>query len=229
MTGRFLVSGLFLLLSACGATPATSSSSYTPSEPSEVDNEIVVKEEFEAVWNRMVRNLATSYFVVNNISKESRLINVSFSTTNTAEYIECGTVHRSYARSGARESLEYKYTENATYREGRGIDRSGFSAVVAAIDRKTDVEGRINIYVAPHESGATAVTVNARYVLNIRRSGTEYEINSISGESTVSGQVYPSTETVGFTTNQPNRNSDGVSCYSLGKLEREILDMAGAR
>ena len=72
---------LILILGGC----ATSSINYTPPEITKIDNQVTIDEDFEIVWDRLVKNLASDFFVINNIEKSSRIINVSFSTNRSTE------------------------------------------------------------------------------------------------------------------------------------------------
>jgi hypothetical protein len=54
-----------LLLSGC----ATSSLSYNKPYEEIIENSVVVNEKFEIVWDRLVKNLSSDFFVINNIEK----------------------------------------------------------------------------------------------------------------------------------------------------------------
>ena len=101
------------------ATPATNTFEYIESSPIEVQNEALFQDDFEAVWSRLVRQLATGFFIVNNIEKESRLINVSFSSANPEDYIDCGITNRTFVRGKAVEKLEYYVAADSEYKYGR--------------------------------------------------------------------------------------------------------------
>ena len=65
-----------LLTSGCVATVPKYSPPLMSGTPT---NEVVLPENFEVVWKRLVKNLSADFFVINNIEKASRLINISFS------------------------------------------------------------------------------------------------------------------------------------------------------
>jgi hypothetical protein len=70
---------VFLLGATFGCvTPGSSSFFYNPPERPKPPNEITVEEPFNVVSDRLVARIARSFFVINNIEKESRLINLSF-------------------------------------------------------------------------------------------------------------------------------------------------------
>ena len=92
------------------------------------------------------------------------------------------------------------------------------------MDRSTALEGRMNIYVALKES-VTDVTVNTRYILTLTTSGI-FASENIFGQAGPSEMIPRSSSTISFNTNQPNKSQDGISCFSKGVLETEILEMA---
>src|SRR3546814_8710634 len=68
-------------------------SSDLPTQPS-LTNSRTVNAGFEETWDRLVRNLSSEFFVINNIEKASRIINVSFQTDAPERYVDCGVTHR---------------------------------------------------------------------------------------------------------------------------------------
>lgn len=219
-----------LSLHGC-ATPAKSTVDYSPPEPIVVPNELTVDDKFDEVWDRLVGRLAKGFFVVNNIEKESRLINVSFATTDPEDYIDCGETFRTftqYKKNSA--SVNYRVAEDSSFKWGGGMDASGMNAIVHYVDRSTSLEGRINIYVAPKENG-TNVSVNVRYILTIRLSGTTNTEHSTGRVIQSQPLQAPQPDTVSFNTNQPVKSADELAademaCVSKGVLEQQILDMA---
>ena len=206
------------------ATPATNTFEYIESSPTEVQNEALIEDDFEAVWSRLVRQLATGFFVINNIEKESRLINVSFSSTNPEDYIDCGTTKRTFVQGKTLEELDYNVAADSAYKYGGGVDPSGTAALIGYAKRSTNLDGRINIYIAPIGE-STEVTANVRYVLTIKTSAIENYEDSF-GNITLTQPGPTDTVTISFNTNQPNRTEARISCFSKGVLEVEILGMA---
>jgi hypothetical protein len=208
------------------ATPATNTYDYRASELVRVENEVTIQREFETVWSDLVRQLAKGFYVVNNIEKESRLINVSFTSSTPEDYLNCGVMKRTFQRGKETETIEYNVAADSTYRYGRGKDPTGVNAIVGTVERKTSLDGRMNIYVAPSDIG-TQVSVNVRYVLTMNTSGVENAIG-IYDQVVASQPIPPGSITHSFNTNQPNQNAEGISCFSKGVLENEVLMMAKA-
>jgi hypothetical protein len=82
----------FILISGCATKQVAAR--YVPGPQTTVQNEVIVREPFSKVWDTLVRELAKSFFVINNIEKESRIINVSFFTQTPQDYADCGRTYR---------------------------------------------------------------------------------------------------------------------------------------
>jgi hypothetical protein len=211
---------LVFLLTGC-ATPTSSTFDYKESQPIPVANEIIVDRPFEDVWDTLIGNLAKSFFVVNNIEKESRLINVDFGTDMPEEYVECGTATRTFKSKEDEVTFSYPVAADSSYLRGEGNATPHYW--VGAVDRHTDLQGKTNVYVAP-EGSNTRVSVNSRYVLSVKTTGQAKFINGLFGTVQGSRIIEPTSAKVSFNTNLPG-TSDGVLCYSKGVLEKQILDM----
>ena len=142
---------LFLLLTVplifgC-AKPGVSKYEFIPSDINKVKHEIVLNQSFDETWDALVENLTSSFYVINNIEKSSRIINVSFSSNEPEEFIECGESIRHYERGKESQDYRYKFSESTSYKIAGKTNIS--SPMTTYIDRETNLEGRINIYVAP--------------------------------------------------------------------------------
>lgn len=216
---------LIWMLNGCAAT-ATSRFEYTPPDQIEVQNEVVSEKNFEVVWDRLVKELAKSFYVINNIEKESRIINLSFATDHPEEFVDCGTSHRTFKHGRTEETYDYPVAGSSAYRiaGGRAGDFANFQ-VISSVQRRSSLEGRANIYVAPEGAGAR-VAVNCRYVLTVETSGTTDAINYYGG--VVARQPLHANFSATFNTNQlvtTDWAGVAVQCRSSGKLEGDILEM----
>lgn len=183
-----------VFLASC-ATPGVSNHQVSPPEPKTVDNERVINEPFDVVWDRLVRGLSRSFYVINNIEKQSRIINVSFSSDHPEYFIDCGRSVRTYHREVRGEQIDrtYEYQIAASSRflvagTWLFVDRYGISQEfpeTTDYTRTTALEGRVNIYVAPRSAQQTDVAVNARYVLNIGGTATVERENAVGMSSNV--------------------------------------------
>jgi hypothetical protein len=216
------------VLSGC-ATQGVSSFKYLERSPTRVANEITISKPQPRVWDGLVKELSKSFFVINNIDKESRIINLSFSSNSATDYVECGQTHRVYQQGSKKEVYDYDVAGPATFKFAASRQAHASFAYYAIVQRETSVEGRSNIYLAPDEkdSSTTIMTVNTRYILTIKTRGQAYAEH-------VNGNVFPQenlperTHTVMFNTNQPGQGGSGgemITCFSKGKLEKDILDL----
>lgn len=219
---------IILVISGC-AKPGISRYDFIPVERYEVNNEIILDQPFEATWDKLVEELASSFYVINNIAKESRLINLSFSSNDPVKYIECGESIRYYERGKDYQEYRYKVAETTSYRLAGVTNIS--SPMTTYIERRTNLEGRVNIYVAP-VGEKTKISVNVRYVLSISVRG-QHALEDKYGNLIGYEQMPQSTSTLSFSTNTENKENLGdpqnplwVSCYSTGMLEGDILEYA---
>lgn len=213
---------------AC-ASAGTQTATIAPAEANQVNNEVLVMGNSDVVWDRLVAQVSRGFYVINNIDKASRLINLSFFTESPAEYVDCGTTTRTYTRGEEHQEYRYQFAEASSFKMG---EKRSNQILTYEVNRKPKLEGRANIYVAPKDSAVTTVMVNARYVLTVDVTGV-YQTESLIG---IKGGTYPmdpSTVTISFSTNQPNKTNVGgngestfVTCYSRGKLEGEIIGFA---
>lgn len=184
---------------------ATSSFDYSPPSTSgEIVNTKIVNQPFDTVWDQLVRRLSSDFFVINNIEKNSRLINLSFTAQRPSDYVDCGLSTRSFTNAQGKRTFTYNAADSAmfTVASPQGI---AFNS-----DRRTRLEGRTNIYVAPEGAG-TLVTVNTKYVLSINVS-----LTSLDGRP-AGNQTY----LIDFSTKEPG--GDDVRCSARGIIERRIL------
>lgn len=216
-------------LGGCASMGVPSNFSYQPPALLEIANEIDVDAESGEVWDDLVEQLATTFYVINNIDKESRLLNVSYSESNQPSlYVDCGTTRRDYEYRGKVTNYNYDTADSSVYKYTGGAAADMF---VGVMERSTSLEGRANIYVAPNAQGGTTVTVNTRYIWSVDTTYTE--MITTDGESLAvrygfipqkdSSQIAFNTGRIGV--ERLPDGSDGVSCVATGKFESEILDI----
>lgn len=198
-----------IVLSACAGTTVN----YTPPNVSKgnIETERTIDADFETVWDQYVKELSKSFFVINNISKESRIINVSFSANDPTKYANCGTTTVS-SKHPARGTQTFTYLAAGSSSHWIGID--GTNHIVDRV-RQTDLEGRANIYIAPINSSKTLLRANARYVLGIhvKMSG----VTAYHQETTSSS--------ISFATQETGTSPDGITCVSKGVFENDLLNI----
>ena len=182
---------------------------YTPPTSKKVPkSDITLKKDFQTVWENTVENLTKSFFVINNIAKESNIINVSFSiNNNTKKYIDCG-----YTTLTVNDevNLVNQSTSYATY--PFVYKASPVDIYVGRGERTQSLDGRINLFIKKLENKTTVYRVNIRYILkrNLKRYTREGH------------QYLNENRTVSF--NSGDEGSFGkLRCRSTGALERQML------
>lgn len=181
---------------------------YQPSKAATFGNQKVVPKNYSRVWDEYVRELSKDFFVINNISKESRIINVSFSSNNPKQFVDCGKTKWSatHLSIGTR-SGEYEVANSS----------SRFAVIrniLVRVDRKTRLNGRANIYIAPSRGG-TLIRVNIKYALTVRVTITA-----------PNGQTRSDQAIVDFSTSTPSqRDQNSPQCSTNGALEMRLLGL----
>lgn len=218
-------------VSGCAMT-AVSSLSYQGPTLAKVENEAALAEPFSDVWDRLVRELSKSFFVINNVEKESRIINVSFSTDTPAEYADCGVSTRQTQFGNTKQKFVYNVAQRSDFTNAFQWGPYGNLPAKSIVTRIPKLEGRVNIYLAP-QSGGTAMSVNTRYVLTVSATGTVESYNAFG--TLIARQPLPPqpSSSISFDTSKPasaDWGTGGVSstitCQATGALEASILAMA---
>jgi hypothetical protein len=203
------------LLAGCASLDVTSS--YKPPQQPTVPSSITVNKPFDAAWNDFVRNLATSFFTVNTISKESRLINISLAGGGNNNFIDCGSV--TYKINS--KDWTFNPAKNATFREG------GFRSETVVEHEVTGRRGRMNIFVAP-QGTATVFEINTTYGIDMKQKGRS-AVRNIFGDVVSSDYLPTSEASFRFTTKAPDRqvlSGVEITCQASGEWEQLILDLA---
>src|SRR6266513_940375 len=82
-------------------------------------SETLVNEPFDAVWDRLVGRLATGFFVINNIDKASRLINVSYSSDAPGDFVDCGRSTRQFSFKDESQTYTYQVADSSAFKAPR--------------------------------------------------------------------------------------------------------------
>jgi hypothetical protein len=166
----------------------------------------------DAVWNASVPELGKQFFVINNLDKSSGLMNISY-TGDPERYIDCGRI-RSYVKN-AKGERTYDF---AGAKAQQSYEIMNPSVGLFFLDRRMNLEGRVNLIFEESGPTSTRVTANTRYVVTrtqtVRNAG-----NSIpqTGSDTIS---FNSGGSASFPRNAQGQSAE---CVSTGALEQEIL------
>ena len=187
-------------------------SSYTNPHHYEVQTEKIVPIAFDRFWDAYVAELSKTFFVINNIEKESRIINVSFSSNAPSEYVDCGSANRTFNHIDVgKRSFNYNVAGSSSYLYG--VENTNFYWTVHRI---TLLDGRINIFMAP-KGEQTLLRVNTRYVWSVDVSTTQ------RGPSEYKEKITFSSGKLGR--GRQEGEHPRIHCYSKGFLERTLLDL----
>jgi hypothetical protein len=183
---------------------------YTPpSPPTEIQNSVTIPipKSKNDVWGMIIPKLGSSFFVINNLNKESGFINVSYSG-DPEKYIDCGYID-SYVKNAAGENT-YHFPAAAAYKEYSVMS----NGIFANYKRKMDLDGRANIIVQEINEGESLVSINTKYVVtkDILVAGgypaNTHRLNSSISFNTSGSGTFP---------------DGGTTCRPSGQFEREII------
>ena len=165
------------------------------------------------VWKNAVPELGKQFFVINNIDKDSGLIDISYSG-DPEKYVDCGRVvsfvknahgERIYDFAGSKASQQYEIM---------------VSPHLFNIARQMKLDGRMNLVFEEVEQGKTRVSANTRYVVE-----RKFVVVPISN-----GIPQSMADSVSFNTGtrgafQLTRDGQGTECIATGTLEQEVLSL----
>ncbi|WP_036800826.1 hypothetical protein [Photobacterium marinum] len=205
MKKTLTLAAISITLAGC----ATSNLNYSNPQTYNIKNQEIINESFDVVWDRLVKNLSSDFFVINNIEKNSRIINVSFSTNKPSDYVDCGTSTREFSNAHGKKTYTYDPSDSAryTFTNSQG---NAFNAT-----RTSRLNGRTNIYLAPEGDG-TIVNVNTKYVVDVDIKYHNFS-NQYAGNDNF---IFD------FSTKTDFSTLDGVTCTARGNLEQRILNYA---
>jgi hypothetical protein len=136
-----------ILAIAGGVLSGCASSYQAPASPPTISNEKIVALPFDDAWDRLVDHVSESFFVIDNVAKESGLLTLSYSVDRPSRLIDCGHVTKPGNLAGGAWDGPY-----ADYLATRGNARLG---------------GKMNVLVKRVDGGSTKVRVTARYVFDL--------------------------------------------------------------
>ncbi len=200
-----------IFLAACAGLGGRTDYIGPLSEATNTMNVKVIERSREAVWNSTVPELGKQYFIINNLDKSSGLINISYSG-DPERYIDCGRIN-SYVKN-ARGERTYDF---AGSKAQQSYEIMNPAAGLFFVDRRMNLEGRVNLIFEEIGPMKTRVTANTRYVVNRTQ-----EVRDMQGVArTFSHSIsFNSGRGASF---PANADGQSASCVPTGALEREIL------
>lgn len=200
----------YLVVGCAGHLEYRPPSSITPQK-----NSVEINKSKNDVWRIIVPALGKNFFVINNLDKESGIINISYSG-DPEKYVDCGYIE-SYVMN-ARGKRTYNFSAASAHQTYEVMDMKQ-SGSLFFINRKMNLEGRMNLIVEEIAPNKTLVTANTKYVLT--KSGTVRNVQNASSSFS---------DTISFNTNQGGRfpgsgSQAGTFCQANGNFEKEVLSL----
>ncbi len=184
---------------------------FPPASAPAAKNSIIVEKNKADVWNQSVQALGKHVFVINNLDEASGSINLSY-TGDPEKYVDCGRIY-SYVRDSRGER-----TFDFPAAKGQQVYEQLTSGGLFLLDRKMNLEGRMNIALEEVTPSHTRITVNARYTLT-----RTVIVQDAQDQSRTS-------DTVAFESGQlgrfePKPGSAALICGPNGTFERDVLSL----
>jgi hypothetical protein len=197
-----------VLIAAMFSFVGCSTISYSPPEARSVkENIVTLPVARDPFWKDFVSQLSGEFFVINNLDKETGLINVSYSG-DPERFVDCGRVRISDEREFPASRGAQSYRQWSALKEYR-------------IDRQMQLDGRMNIIVQELASKNTQLTINTRYIVSRRMTTTD------SSGGLTSNTNDSATFNYGQDGTFPSlADSSSLVCRSTGALERQIISIA---
>ena len=203
------ISMCFVFLVGCASKMT---SDIIPPQERQFEDSRVYNSGYEAVWKAVVQSIGSSFFVLENIQKESGIMSLSFSASAPGDYIDCGSVHE-YGNIGPNK-LDYTFISTSPRVTRKVVSPNGIPGDVV---RTCTLNGKANILVQAIGAKQTRVTVKARYVFSLTNLvalyGAPYPMK-VDNSMTFTGKEvgeFPGVER-------------SILCKSKGVLEASILD-----
>lgn len=105
-----LVAVTAMLMAGCAGKVAY----IQPTETYKAKNSVTLNKPKAEVWKQMMPAIGSSFFVINNLDKESGFINISYSG-NPEKYVDCGIID-SYVKN-ARGERTYRFPASSADKE----------------------------------------------------------------------------------------------------------------
>lgn len=170
--------------------------------------ERVIDENIEIVWKAAITYIGKTFFVLDNVLRDSYLINASFSADDPTRYIECGQIESTV--SSLRDRRSYVFPAASRYRKYETAE----NAKLFYVERQVNLSGEINIMFFNINDKQTKIKVNARYLvtkdISVLQAGTQIPQNFSS--------------TLSFNTGGSSSDQTGMTCRPTYELEQTIIN-----
>lgn len=201
------------LLAGCAGI-GTGSHQYKEPPSYRTTNQKTVVGSFDAVWKRAIPEIGKNFFVINNLDKESGVINLSYSG-DPSKYVDCGELTASASDLRGKRSYTINIADEASNYE------ITYNTLISAVERRMNLDGRINLIFQSQGKNSTLVTANVKYVVQQKlqvssQTPSSYNIprqdSASIGFNTGGGDTFPLAD-----------DMLTVTCKATGALEKELL------
>ena len=199
------VIALIFIFSVFGC--ATSEIRFIEPQTESSPTEKMVSKDFDTAWANMVSGLSREFFVINNIEKDSGIINVSYAAEDPSPFVDCGLAEVVVNRDVNVVDMSKENSFPWAYQDG-------IYTFVGRVENNPSVSGRVNIYMAESGNGQTSINVNARYVVTLIQTAF----------NNVGARINRNESTTTFETGSSG-SFDNVVCTNTGELENRILSL----
>ncbi len=210
---KSFIASIFIII-IIGTTGCAGKFNYTPpTENTKIKKTVIIDKPKDKVWSKLVQNLGQSFFTINNLDKDSGFINLSY-TGDPEKYVDCGTIESTV--TNLRGERNYNFPASKGHMVYEIFDRN---LNLFGIERKMELQGRININVIEVNKNKTSVSVNVRYGLT--KKGRSTCITAMNRPTSYFN------DSIAFNTNEGAAFPaiQKTKCYSTGALENDIFDV----
>lgn len=169
---------------------------------------------YEKVWKAVVQSIGSSYFVLENIEKDSGILSLSFAAQNPGDFVDCGVVKEH--GTVVMRAYDNTFAGTASNIQRKFVTDQG---VPGEMIRSCSLSGKANVLVQSLGPKQTRVTIRTRYVFTLTNMVMPYGAPApVKMEATMN---FTGSEVGTF----PDTNKlQSLQCRSRGTLEISILD-----
>ena len=212
---KLIYSVTLSLLLSINISGCSTSMNYTPPLEVRESTTVILRDPFEAAWTNSVRGLGGSIFVMNNIVKDSKIINLSY-IGDPEKYVDCG--HIAISVSEGIGTTTYQFPEarrSVQFKLARGFNTS-------IIDRDMSLEARINILFEEVDKNETSVKVIVRYM--VTRTGTQTVTDHFNNRTST---VPLPPLSLSFNTGESAsvKGESSLTCRATGEMEKALITL----
>ena len=114
----------------------------------------------EQMWDASIDYIADSFFVIDHVIKDSKIINLSFGVDRPEKYLDCGTTE-SWVSGIFEKKRLYSFPTSSKYPRYE-VNKDGS---LVCVERTVILNGKINIFFTEVSENKTKVRVKTRYIL----------------------------------------------------------------